>query len=220
MSEKEIVSKIPKANLYREIKHRYLHENIEGEAPALEDLAEEFDVDLKTLRGIWSRQDWLGLRQQVVENYILHMDTAITNELAKEGVDIAHEQTSYIVNSLKLAREKIPVILTVLETRLTTMSDKDLIAYLKLITDIERNTIKIVNDFMHKSQERIERKEDWDEIKELFNMSTVSDLIEVIDGKKPSLRVQEVAEEYHQTVELRKSVFEKMDNKLEGLDEE
>ena len=208
---------LPTANLLNEIKNRYINENLDGDPPELEELAEEYNFDLKFLRSVWSRQNWLALRNQRKETFLVYYNAEQERALQEAAVDAATIHAEYLRMSLNTVRNKLPILQAELERRITTMSDANLLTYTKMLIDLHQSAVKMVGDIVGKERDRQDRREERQEDRELLvALGLKTELIKMIGEK----RYEKLGVETHKIIDAveteRESVFARLDSEIVG----
>ena len=142
MSKGAELSRLPTQNLIQEVYHRFLYDRLLEEDidldEFLEELAEEYRIPEKTLRQARSRGHWDMHRERVRDVKILHdMGAPETEALALEISNTTPERLTGSLVALTLAYSQavLPIVRAELLARLTTMSNKDVLAFAKFLQD-------------------------------------------------------------------------------------
>jgi hypothetical protein len=154
MQHDENLPVLPMKNRIQEIKNRYVNEGLDSDdEPSLPDLADEHDVEYDYLRKVAIRQNWIAIRNRNRDRYLTIYEEEQERMLRQTALDVVAVQHEFIANTINLVRSKLPEIVGVLNTRITTMEDATLIKFLQLILAEKNSFLKMAQEEFHRAED-------------------------------------------------------------------
>jgi hypothetical protein len=149
MPNDKILADLPLTNRIQEARNIFVSQDLENdEDPDLGKIAKLVDVPYKTLERVAVRSNWWASRRVAKENWYLARDNAISTAIENAAVDVQTKVQEYVGKTVTFIDTTLPKLLEILETRATTMSDKDLLTYLKIVLDEKEKFIKTVKEVL------------------------------------------------------------------------
>lgn len=130
---------------FQEIKSKYISEDLENDTPpSLDDLAEEFGVDITILKVAAKQQNWDAYRRQRRERFLAKVEEEDNRQLEAAAIDLARERNKMLRSRLAVS-DMINDILVELKAKLNdgAMKPSEMIKFMALALAAQESLFKL-----------------------------------------------------------------------------
>lgn len=125
-------------------KLRFINENLDGDAPDLVEIARSLDLLADDVRRCADVENWYYQRNRNIAHFRSALTEEYDNTIRRHAIDLAEAQAAFIESSIELVRCKTKQIVDELDRRIHTMSDTNLISYLKLLDKMKNDLTELI----------------------------------------------------------------------------
>lgn len=138
---------LPTKKVMGQIRVEFSHYDLtseEEDTTLLEDLAEKHGVDYKLLVAAARSENWFAQREMKKAHFRSSLAKATEKELDTAAINIARQQTSFLLESINTVNNKLPQVLEYLDALMLNgqLGDKAAVTYASLLMKIRADLMK------------------------------------------------------------------------------